>query len=438
MRITISSPDGLGDFVLRMPFFEALRDAGHDLQIFIRAPALDLAAAALPTARIEKISEDPYAWLVRFRRNPFAVEVNKIRAFAPDLLVIAPFQHSFFDEICLSKIPKRVRVAGFRSADAFWGTQANTAPQELAERFNMWVEVSTDIPELEKNRLLASAILGSPVPRKPARISPPQKAINNARAILREHKISEGEYWVVCAGSRPGLEIKDWGEANWIAALGQIALETKAPFVFLGNEAEAASIERIRGGLPNGSLHFNLAANPPSILAAFGVIALSAGFVGRDSGPMHLAAASQRPLLAISSGWLWGRFFPETPGAVVISRHVPCQGCLGYCHLPEPFCVRRVTVQQFLAGWKLLRNASPHEDSYRRNSHGCSSEPGDRRDGASSLPKTRARGTAANLCVRSRGESARQRWLRHALAGAQELSQEVWRLVPFAPRSIEV
>ena len=166
MRITISSPDGLGDFVLRMPFFEALRDAGHDLQIFMRPPASDLAAAVLPTARIESISEDPYARLVRFRRNPFALEVKKIATFAPDLLVIALFQHSFFDEICLSKLPKRLRVAGFRSADAFWGTLANTAPQELAERFDMWVEVNTDLPELEKNRLLASAILGSPVPSK--------------------------------------------------------------------------------------------------------------------------------------------------------------------------------------------------------------------------------------------------------------------------------
>ena len=131
--------------------------------------------------------------------------------------------------------------------------------------------------------------------------------------------------------------------------------------LFLGNEAEAASIERIRSGLPNGSRHFNLAANPPSILAAFGIIALSAGFVGRDSGPMQLAAASQRPILAIFSGSHWGRFFPETDGAVIVSRDVPCQGCLGYCHLPEPFCVRRVTVQQFLEGWKLLRSASPHK-----------------------------------------------------------------------------
>ncbi|HEY6676547.1 MAG TPA: hypothetical protein VIZ87_07145, partial [Terrimicrobium sp.] len=68
MKITISSPDGLGDFVLRIPFFEALRDAGHDLQIFMRPPAFELARAVLPTARVERISEDPYARLVRFRR----------------------------------------------------------------------------------------------------------------------------------------------------------------------------------------------------------------------------------------------------------------------------------------------------------------------------------------------------------------------------------
>ncbi|HEY5706501.1 MAG TPA: glycosyltransferase family 9 protein [Terrimicrobiaceae bacterium] len=361
MKITISSPDGLGDFVLRMPLFEALRDAGHDLQIFMRPPAFELAVAVLPRARIEKIREDPYARLVRFRRNPFAFELRKIAAFAPDLFVVALFQHSSFDEICLSKLPKRLRVAGFRSADSFWGTLANTAPQELAERFDMWVEVKTGIAELEKNRLLASAILGSPVRRRPARIAPPQRAIGDARSFLREHNIDEGQYWVVCAGSRRGLEVKDWGEANWIAALSQIVSEAKAPFLFLGNEAEAASIERIRSRLPEDSRHFNLASSPPSLLQAFGIIALSAGFVGRDSGPMQLAAASQRPILAIFGGSHWGRFFPEGSGAVIVSREVPCQGCLGYCHLPEPFCVRRVTVQQFLDGWKVLRDTPPHE-----------------------------------------------------------------------------
>jgi ADP-heptose:LPS heptosyltransferase len=375
MKITISSPDGLGDFVLRIPFFEALRDAGHELQIFMRQPALDLAAALLPTARVERISEDPYARLVRFRRNPFTTELRKIFAFAPDLFVVALFQHSFFDEICLSKLPKRLKVAGFRSTDAFWGTQANTRPQEIAERFAIRARARTNLPESEKNRLLASAILGSSVPGKPARISPPRNAVEEARSLLRRYRIGEQRYWVVCAGARPGLAIKDWGETNWAAALGAIASETKLPFLFLGNQAEAPSIDRIRAALPASCAHFNLAGEPPPILTTLGIIALSAGFVGRDSGPMHLAAACERPFLAISSGWLWGRFFPETAGSVIVSRNVPCQGCLGYCHLPEPFCVRRVSVEQFLEGWRLLQSEAadatrvvefPLDDALRR------------------------------------------------------------------------
>jgi ADP-heptose:LPS heptosyltransferase len=358
MKITINSTDGLGDFVLRIPFFEALLDAGHALQIFMRPPAFELARALLPTARIENVNEDPCARLVRFRRNPFKAEIRKIAEFAPDLLVIAMFQQSFFDEVCLSKLPRSLKVAGFRCSDSFWSTQSNTPSEAIAEGFSIWADVKTDFPELEKNRLLASAILGFPLPNRPARITPPPKAIDDARATLRQRKISEGEYWVVCVGARPGLEMKDWGEENWAKALCQIAPEAKAPLLFLGNETEASSIEQIQAALPTDCVYFNLAKNPPPILTTLGIIALSAGFIGRDSGPMHLAAALLRPVLAIFSGTHWGRFIPESSGAIIISQKVPCQGCLGYCHLPEPFCVRRVTVEQFLEGWQLLRSQS--------------------------------------------------------------------------------
>ena len=39
MKITISSPDGLGDFILRVPMLRALGDRGHALQMFLRRPA---------------------------------------------------------------------------------------------------------------------------------------------------------------------------------------------------------------------------------------------------------------------------------------------------------------------------------------------------------------------------------------------------------------
>jgi hypothetical protein len=254
-------------------------------------------------------------------------------------------------------------------------TQANTPARELARCFDLWVEASAGLPEAEKNHLLASAILGSPVPVRPARISAPPQALDAARSLLRSHAIGEGSYWAVCAGARPGLETKDWGEENWIAALSHIVVDTQAGLLFLGNEKESPSIERIRAGLPAGSKHVSLASPPPPIVATLGIIALSAGFVGRDSGPMQLAAACRRPILAIFGGSHWGRFFPDAQAAVIVSREVPCRGCLGYCHLPEPFCVRRVTVQQFLEGWSLLRTEAingrrivegPLNDSLRR------------------------------------------------------------------------
>ena len=181
MKITVSSPDGLGDFVLRIPFFEALRDAGHELQIFMYPPAYELASTVLPTARIEKISDDPYARLVRFRRKPFTAELKKIKTFAPDLLVIALFQQSFFDEICLSKLSKHLSVAGFRSRDSFWSTAANTRPQDISKRFSLLVEVRTDLPEVEKNRSLAAAILGSPF-----HVGRPEFRLRKRRLTMRD------------------------------------------------------------------------------------------------------------------------------------------------------------------------------------------------------------------------------------------------------------
>ena len=425
MRITISSPDGLGDFVLRMPLFEALCDAGHDLQIFMRPPALELAAAVLPAARIEKISEDPYARLVRFRRNPFDLDVKKIATFAPDLFVIALFQHSFFDEICLSKLPKRLRVAGFRSADAFWSTQANIAPQELANRFDTWVEVKTDIPELEKNRLLACAILGSGVPSRPARISPPPTAINDARSTLRQYNIGENEYWVVCAGSRPGLEIKDWGEANWIAALSQIASETQAPFLFLGNEAEAPSIERIRSGLPKEFSHFNLAKSPPSYSGHLGNYCS----LGRLSSDAIRVPCTWRPPAR-------GRF-SRCPaagfGAAFSLRQTVPLLSRGRCLARDALAIAICPNHSVFDALPCSNSSTGGNSSKARR---CSATrivevpmdartaPGDRRVGASPLPETRARGAATGLRIRPRSQPARQCRPWHACAGAPKSTGE--------------
>jgi len=353
MKITLSSPDGLGDFVLRSAMVRHLLDAGHAVQIFMRRPAADLARDLFPEADIQLIAQDPYDRLVRASRNPFAPELEAIKRFRPDLYVAGAFQLNFFDEVWIEQKPAGVRSAGFRCTDEFWPAETTADPAELSRAFEISVPVATDLPEPRKNQMLAEAILESTFSQF-ALPSPSPHSLAAARRILSEHQINEGGYVVACLGGRRGLELKDWGEENWKAFFTRIDPSGSPAIVFLGNPAENPSIESIRAHIPPGVRHSNLSAQPPDVAVSFGLVALSAGYVGRDSGVMHLAAAARRPILAVFGGAHWGRFLPASQPFFAATQAVACRGCNFECPHPEPYCIRGVPVAVMLEGWRAL------------------------------------------------------------------------------------
>lgn len=84
------------------------------------------------------------------------------------------------------------------------------------------------------------------------------------------------------------------------------------------------------------------------------MMALIAGaslFVGNDSGPAHIAAALERPMVVIfgsSNDEVW---HPWTTSPHQVVRHrLPCVPCAGYtCHaFPEPECIKRVEVREVI------------------------------------------------------------------------------------------
>jgi hypothetical protein len=163
-------------------------------------------------------------------------------------------------------------VAGFRCSDAFWSTEANTRPQEISARVTTYAEAATNLPEAQKNRLLASAILGSSIAARPARISPPKPALDEARSLLRQKEVDENQYWVVCAGARPGLEIKTGEELGGRSPESQRKQISHLSFWEI--KRRPASIDRTRAALPENCRHFNLAQEPPRSLTTLGIIAL--------------------------------------------------------------------------------------------------------------------------------------------------------------------
>lgn len=347
MKISLSSPDGLGDFVLRLPLIEALLRGGHHLQLLMRPPAAELACGLLPEADVHVIGRDPWHKETQRLLDPFEPDFDAIREFRPDVFVVAAFQPTYFDRQWLASDSGRTRSVGFTPAGC---GDEQTPPWSVA------VSVPVAMPEAEKCRHLASGIVGRKLDFGPPRRPSPAN-VDAAKGMLAEIGFPASGFLVVCVGTRPGLILKDWGQTKWTRLLVAIAREDRRPLLFLGNPKEAASIERIRAALPSGTVSASLASCPPPMPLTHALISLSDAYLGRDSGPMHLAAATGRPLLALFGGGHWPRFVPPAARGVVLTRATPCRGCNFDCPFPEPYCVAGIPEEAVLGAWRSMAGA---------------------------------------------------------------------------------
>ena len=347
----MSSPDGLGDFVLRIPMIRALQDAGHQVQLFLRQPAAALAPEVLSGIELQEITVDPNLEITRRKRNPFRSEHEAIRKFQPDLYVAPLFALNFFDEIWMECNDGIVPVAGFSTRGEFRPSGTIGDPARVASNFQIKVEVPVGLPELEKNRLLGSAILGIELPKIPPQITPGIAAMEEARSLLARQGLEEGGYRVACVGDRSGLRMKDWGENNWREFFSSIIPADGRPLLFLGNPKEWESIERIRS---ENYSSLNFAGAPPPIPASLSLLSMSCGYVGRDSGVMHMAAALGKPLLAAYGGGHWGRFLPSSGPAIAVTQTMSCRMCDFSCPHEHPYCITEIRMETMRAAWERL------------------------------------------------------------------------------------
>jgi hypothetical protein len=75
----------------------------------------------------------------------------------------------------------------------------------------------------------------------------------------------------------------------------------------------------------------------------------SHGYVGRDTGPMHIAAALGKPVFAIFGGGTWPRFRPLARPSVSITLAVPCSPCDWRCEQRRSHCIKDIPVGEVTA-----------------------------------------------------------------------------------------
>ncbi len=295
-KVLIVKPSAFGDVVHSLPFLGALRRAHPEARIgWVVARSCAGLLEGHPDVDdlyvFERERWGGFRNLPRTTREFFAF-ARRLRAQRFDLVVDLQglFRSAFLTR--LTGAPERV---GFRNA------------RELGW---MFYTRRVRVPDREMHAvdryLLVAHELGLAIER-PVRFN--VHVSDDARAFARE-------WFTANSGGRPVVAMlpgSQWPSKRWpaehFAALATRLEDQGARVVLLGGPGDVALVERIRGMMirPAESL-----AGRTTIPQLTAVLERASAVVANDSGPMHLAVALERPVVA-----LFGPTSPERTGPYV-------------------------------------------------------------------------------------------------------------------------
>jgi ADP-heptose:LPS heptosyltransferase len=149
---------------------------------------------------------------------------------------------------------------------------------------------------------------------------------------------------VISVGTK--VSVNDWGVDKWSDLVGRLAAVAKIDrLILIGSADEFAYSEDLGRHWPRESS--NLCGRlSPRVSAA--VISHAKLFVGHDSGPMHMAAAVDVPVVAIfSSRNPPGLWFPLSENRRIHYSMIDCMGCGRLtCEDLHKECIRRISVTE--------------------------------------------------------------------------------------------
>ena len=328
-RALIVAPAWIGDAVMAQVLFQRLHAATPGLTLDALAPRW-VAPVLQRMPEIAEVVDSPFGHgeLALGARLRLA---RSLRARGYDRVYVLPNSLKSALVPWLAGIPERIGFVG----EARYGllnrrhVLDKAALPQMAERFAQLAEA----PGMPLPRPL-------PLPRLTS--TPAQQAATNATlGINRPTRVA-----IFCPGAEYG-PAKRW-PARHFAALAE-DLATRGYTVWLlGSGKDRAIGDDIIGLAAPGMPIVNFCGTT-SLDQAIDLIAQAEFVVCNDSGLMHVAAALDRPLIAVYGSSSPGFTPPLSPRARIVSLNLPCSPCFKRtCPLGHLDCLNGISPQRVL------------------------------------------------------------------------------------------
>ncbi len=330
MKILVVAPSWIGDTILAQPLLALLR-RNH------------------PTARIEVLAA---AWSA-----PLLGRMAEV-----DAVIINPFRHGEFSFGARRALGRRLASTDFSHAYVLpnsWksalvpyfariphriGYQGESRYLLLNERHRL---DPARHPQLAQRYAALAGPLPADLPQPRLNSTPEQQQA--AREALGLPAAARPV--VFCPGAEYG-PAKRW-PARHFAALARLVATPENPAWLVGSEKDAAVGDEIAAAAQGAALNL---CGRSTLEQAIDLIASASGVVSNDSGLMHVAAALDRPLVALYGSSSPAYTPPLSPQARIISKNLSCSPCFKReCPLGHFDCMNGIAPEQVAQTLQALR-----------------------------------------------------------------------------------
>lgn len=323
--IVIRCPNWIGDAVMATPIFGMVR------QLF-------------PKARITAIAHEPIAELLKGVDG-----IDDFLIFSRATSVKRSEEQRVERELRQKKADLGILLArSFSSAWMFWKGKVRWRLGMCGHFRRFLLNIPVKHPKMQMHDVLAYGELLRPFgavdqfPQLQLKVlKEEQTALETVLKSLG--KRSDEKLIVINPGAAYG-SAKCWPKENFRSLAMSLSKRSDIFCVFVGDRATFSMVEDIIAGLPRNVMSL---AGATSLRDLMALLSLADCVVSNDSGPMHIAAAFKRPLIALFGSTNPARTGPWGCGTVVY-KHVACSPCyLREC--PSDFqCMRQILPEEVL------------------------------------------------------------------------------------------
>lgn len=329
-RILVHLVGNIGDIVVATPMLQALSDLHPDAHVTLLTSA---GRGGNPGAASVLRSADSVDEIIEYDVDAGAADrwalAKLLRSEHPDLMVLCPasltgWRHNVRNLLFARLVGPRF-VIGSTVPVIRMGLPAQV-------RVRRW------FPHETLRYLALLDELGDLPPRRVVDLGP----MSPASIAKLEQVTPESGFVAICPG---GKQVQHrWPEARFAEIVASLAVETNRQFVMIGNEAERDLCDRVLRDAGNRGVN---AAGLLDVRESAVLLSRADLLISNDTGPMHLAAISDTPIVAVFGGAMPpGLWYPLTSRATVLRRRGACSSCLG--RPDSTHCVEQIPVAAVL------------------------------------------------------------------------------------------